>query len=53
MAGEPNRRALRDTWRHLTEEERRILHAVLQRFPVPPAEPIFMVSQNRNTRCPK
>ena len=25
----------RDTWRHLTEEEHRILHAVLQRPPVP------------------
>jgi uncharacterized membrane protein len=35
MAGMPRRRSLRNTWRHLTEEEHRILHAVLQRPPVP------------------
>ena len=35
MAGEPKRPALRDTWSHFTDEERRILHAVLKRSPVP------------------
>lgn len=35
MAGEPKRPALRDTWSHFTDEERRILHTVLKRSPVP------------------
>ena len=34
MAGESKRPALRDTWLHFAEEERRILHAVLKRSPV-------------------
>lgn len=36
MANEPNRRALRDSWSHFTEEERHILRVVLQRFSAPP-----------------
>lgn len=35
MAGESKRATIRDTWLHFTDEERRILHAVLQRTPVP------------------
>jgi uncharacterized membrane protein len=35
MTGADEGPTLRDTWRHLTEEEHRILHAVLQRPPVP------------------
>ena len=35
MAGESKRPALRDTWLHFTDEERRMLRAVLQRSPVP------------------
>ncbi len=35
MAGEFKRPALRDTWSHFTDEERRIWHAVLKRSPVP------------------
>ena len=35
MIGADNGLTRRDTWRHLTEEEHRILHAVLRRPPVP------------------
>jgi uncharacterized membrane protein len=35
MAGESKRPTIRDTWLHFTDEERRILRAVLQRSPVP------------------